>query len=734
MAVKMLSMTVSPHIKANFDINNFPSSLTQLVFTTETGYQFGGGKYLSYDFQGVDAFGTGHSYDTFQKGATTITIDMPAKGIDWYNPPFAFVVSTEPLGGTLPTIPMHTMTLSPHISVDIDVTGFPEDLTSFTITCDAGWVFGGGNPTFNIIGIKGSATSNFYITLPVGKTSVVVDIGALGASFLAKDIQIIVPVTKTLVPVKPVFNLDISGVSINVDSSVGGIVPPSTTEIVFTAKAGFYLGDHLEVRDKNQVLINVNIPPYTKSFTYQLPQPLAHLTSFIIDAHSIKFINIDRLGVSQFIEVAPTGSVVDNIKEVVFKAKDGYFLGDRLRIEGLAGGVQHATISPNTKVFKYVFNAPIPNDLKFLLNSVKDLTGSAGHINPDNIKFFKVDVTGLSPNILTNLIDPNKVIQTLTHIEFIATKGFQLTGELIVTGLNGVGVVTRILIPAGATSYKLVLFPYLSRNIKVVLKTKAKVKRFTYGVNLYELDNTDLQALTNELPFKALSKWWQPESGFTTFLFDLYKIPFSVAHFRPPNKEHIIGGYEVKLASAYVISEFILNVDVGVISVIPKYNNAYDFKVTHAKLHLPFVNEIFDLDIGYLMGEKLSINYKVDLFNGDMLIELKSTATNEIFQVFKVNVKYKVPIFMQYREALTNQPENFLLSGLLRAYVEVFRPVPYRESRGIGCIPYLYKSFTCAILGTLHGLNYIENLQLDSLATYEEKKEIDAILLSGVIL
>ena len=67
-----------------------------------------------------------------------------------------------------------------------------------------------------------------------------------------------------------------------------------------------------------------------------------------------------------------------------------------------------------------------------------------------------------------------------------------------------------------------------------------------------------------------------------------------------------------------------------------------DYMNAQAELYLPYANSI-RVDIDYLMNETISIEYIINLYSGEMTINLYSTFSDSIFHSENHKIGVKIP-------------------------------------------------------------------------------------------
>lgn len=163
---------------------------------------------------------------------------------------------------------------------------------------------------------------------------------------------------------------------------------------------------------------------------------------------------------------------------------------------------------------------------------------------------------------------------------------------------------------------------------------------------------------------------------------------------------------------------------------IPKVENTVGYGNTKVILHLPLAPSI-QLDLDYSMGYVISVEYVINLYNGDTTINIKSSKTNNVVATSTVNLGVEVPyIYNDGNPRATNL--NVVLGGdnhVRSPFVEIVRNVPILEN-GFFTSPIIDEN----ILNGESGFITVEEIELKTTALSDEKNLIISALKSGVII
>ena len=76
-------------------------------------------------------------------------------------------------------------------------------------------------------------------------------------------------------------------------------------------------------------------------------------------------------------------------------------------------------------------------------------------------------------------------------------------------------------------------------------------------------------------------------------------------------------------------------------------NNSLDYIGTKAVLYLPFIDSV-ELDLDYVIGQTISITYKINLVSGQMICQLHSSKDDSVFRTITNTLGLEVPYTKEY--------------------------------------------------------------------------------------
>jgi len=269
-----------------------------------------------------------------------------------------------------------------------------------------------------------------------------------------------------------------------------------------------------------------------------------------------------------------------------------------------------------------------------------------------------------------------------------------------------------------------IVFDTLSGNEIDVVSSGNQPPKDVSGFNyLYLVDRDKLKSLSKE-------RFITNGGDLGTYIINLLELPFVVNEEIKGTENPIVLGNTVADTKAVEILVDEIQIDLGDIIVPNKYNNSYDFINTETKLHLPFVNTI-DLDINYVIGHTINIQYIIDLYYGDMTINIKSSKTNNIIHSENAKIGRDIPFIRKINGDSINSlsTKNGINNGIFSPFIEVIRNVPYQQNN-----EFKNEVTTHETLQNVKGYVTVSNMVLNSKATQNEKNSIINLLGNGVYI
>ena len=190
------------------------------------------------------------------------------------------------------------------------------------------------------------------------------------------------------------------------------------------------------------------------------------------------------------------------------------------------------------------------------------------------------------------------------------------------------------------------------------------------------------------------------------------------------------GNYDTQVNSK-VVNQRISRVSCGKVTVPELHHNALDYSpYTTVRIWLPFLG-FFDLSIDELSNKEVELNYTIDLINGKALAEI----SNDDGVIYRfVGTAYEREPY--HTESLNNISTVYINGAYNMAdytpYLLIERPINLTPANNdLEGLP-TYKEVT---IGDIKGyLRCRKVFAKDMIATEAEKKEIEALLCSGVLV
>lgn len=128
----------------------------------------------------------------------------------------------------------------------------------------------------------------------------------------------------------------------------------------------------------------------------------------------------------------------------------------------------------------------------------------------------------------------------------------------------------------------------------------------------------------------------------------------------------------------------ILTLDVGTIEVAGKYSNSLDYINTDITLYLPFMDRV-SLPIETVIDGSINIEYLINLYNGSVTCNIKSSITNTVIESLNNFIGHSIPYYSKPKNDVSFSLENNINmnNGIYQAYIEVARNIPIENNEAI---------------------------------------------------
>lgn len=245
--------------------------------------------------------------------------------------------------------------------------------------------------------------------------------------------------------------------------------------------------------------------------------------------------------------------------------------------------------------------------------------------------------------------------------------------------------------------------------------------------NLYKVTEKELSQLSKVRFQKDSTSDTVVDYG--SSITQLYILPLNLPSDIIGDKSHIILGSFDSQVESTLLNNYTVDYDMGSIEVPAKYNNAYDFINTTCTLRVPFFNAVA-LDPENVVGHTISIKFTLDLYSGNVTMNVISDFTGGIIYSATANIVTQIPFIQKQNNSVVNQLSNVFKYVISTPVIEVVRNIPYQADNST----FGRETVQVAKLNTVHGYCEIDNVNLVTLATNDEKDKIIDLLKEGVFI
>ena len=390
-------------------------------------------------------------------------------------------------------------------------------------------------------------------------------------------------------------------------------------------------------------------------------------------------------------------------KEIILTCDDGFIFDE----------VPTITIGNNTLQFD------LNHDLTVATITV-DITDDVV-INAVAIKSVKVYITGTIVNATCNYSD-GEVFKTSKDIIITANEGYTFKGQYSYFD----GLETMFFTNKG-TYLIATINEYPEGDIELddnYVATR-EVEQLGSFVNLYKTNQAELTELSKVRFYESMGQ----VTDYGQYINSLYILPFDIPSDILGDKSTILLGNLDSGVESTLISNYMFDFDAGEIEVPLKYNNIYDFVNTECILHLPFLDKVY-LNTEYVIGQKLTITFTIELYSGTLTANIKSSFNNEIVASVQGLIGMNIPFIQKSNGNVINSISNVYKNRNNRCFVEVNRNIPYTKNNNVfggSVVEY-------GRIGDYTGYLECDKIVLETSATNQEQEEIKNLLRNGVFI
>lgn len=245
--------------------------------------------------------------------------------------------------------------------------------------------------------------------------------------------------------------------------------------------------------------------------------------------------------------------------------------------------------------------------------------------------------------------------------------------------------------------------------------------------NLYKVTEKELSQLSKVRFHKDTTSGTVVDYG--SSITQLYILPLNLPAEIIGDKSNIILGSFDSQVESTLLNTYTVDYDMGSIEVPAKYNNAYDFINTTCTLRVPFFNAVA-LDPENVVGHTISIKFTLDLYSGNVTMNVVSDFTGGIIYSATANIVTQIPFIQKQNNSVVNQLSNVFKYVIATPVIEVVRNIPYQADNST----FGRETVQVAKLNTVHGYCEVDNVNLVTLATNDEKDSIISLLKEGVFI
>lgn len=317
---------------------------------------------------------------------------------------------------------------------------------------------------------------------------------------------------------------------------------------------------------------------------------------------------------------------------------------------------------------------------------------------------------------------------------------FKITDEQIFISFKGqhriLGTTNFFTISPDEKSATLDSFPKADNvNYQFNYELKTVVPTKIQGANdIYAVSDRDVRPLI----IKKYTYYEQNVNGtfaytdFGVFILGFIRLPFAI-------DESLIGfNDEIRLgdkstgvfADSLTVDAF--TYDMGNITVPNSRGDFLDFKNTTALLHLPYTESVV-IDVDYVIGETVRVEYIINAYDGVALINIYSSKIDGIVLTRNVDMGIKIP-FANIETVTPSRNSPFDISmggdnGILKPFIELLRNDAILPD-GFFTVPIVDES----LISDQKGFIKVEQITLLSRANDSEIAGIGSLLNKGIFI
>lgn len=243
--------------------------------------------------------------------------------------------------------------------------------------------------------------------------------------------------------------------------------------------------------------------------------------------------------------------------------------------------------------------------------------------------------------------------------------------------------------------------------------------------NIYLIDNEILSRVN----FERFNATTQGVADYGQYILSVLQVPTTIDPNYLLEPTNIQLGKHTTSISAVEISTDKLVFNMGSLTVPEVHNNLLDYSGVVCVLHLPYSDSIL-VEVDYVVGQTLEIEYILDCYTGVVTINLKSSKVDQVFYTKESSLGINIP----YMSGQWGSPENTNVkvggdNRILIPYIEI-KSNEAILINGFFTVPIIDES---VLLGN-SGFLVVDSIELKTSATSSERTTILNIIKDGVII
>lgn len=209
----------------------------------------------------------------------------------------------------------------------------------------------------------------------------------------------------------------------------------------------------------------------------------------------------------------------------------------------------------------------------------------------------------------------------------------------------------------------------------VLTASATKIEQSAGYEHNYLITDTELNSLSNEQIWNYVGGATEEQYNVSAYINNLVELPFKVD--TQTSVERISLGRVQAQTVSHEAKSKIINLDLGIVNVPKKYNNAYDYQTQSIKLYTPFIPPI-TIDPVNAINKAIHIVYNVDLSNGNLTVNLYND--NILFFTGNSNIASQLPFLNTLKNTIINRDTHFNDNDIRQPYIVVIRETPILDS------------------------------------------------------